>query len=90
MHQLTKDPSAKSSAGPVGAPSPRQLPPADLSRYLDYCSEMLSLLGKLAALYAQSHRDAAIAQTVNDIEVLTTNLARKIWQKIAISAGSLG
>jgi hypothetical protein len=27
-----------------------------------------------------------IAQTVNEIEVLTTNLARKIWQKIAIIA----
>jgi len=28
-----------------------------LCRYLDYCSELLSLTGKLAALYAQSFSD---------------------------------
>ncbi len=85
MHQLTKDPGATlASPAPRALPSPHQLPPAQLTRYLDYCSEMLSLLGKLAALYAQSHPDSAIAQTVNEIEMLATNLARKIWQKIAI------
>ena len=34
----------------------RELAPDGLERYLDYCSEMLALIGKLAALYAQSHR----------------------------------
>ena len=29
----------------------------ELMRYLDYCSEMLSLTGKLAALYMQNMRD---------------------------------
>jgi hypothetical protein len=47
---------------------------------------MLALIGKLSALYAQSHNDQLVGQTVNEIEVLTTNLARKIWQKIAIIA----
>ena len=47
---------------------------------------MLALIGKLSALYAQSHSDQLVGQTVNEIEVLTTNLARKIWQKIAIIA----
>ena len=87
MHQLTKDPKPTHAAAGMTASSPeRELPPEGLARYLDYCSEMLSLLGKLAALHAQSHRDMQIAQTANEIEVLTTNLARKIWQKIAVIA----
>ncbi|MET0336210.1 MAG: hypothetical protein ABW063_00460, partial [Caulobacter sp.] len=55
-----------------------------LMRYLDYCSEMLSLTGKLAALYMQNMRDPVIIEAVNEIEDLTTSLSRKIWQKIMI------
>ena len=53
-----------------------------LTRYLDYCSELLSIVGKLAALYAQSLPDSVVVAAVNDIETLTTGLSRKIWQKI--------
>ena len=56
----------------------------ELTRYLDYCSEMLSLTNKLAALYAQNLPDAVVIDAVNDIEQLTTNLSSKIWQKITI------
>jgi hypothetical protein len=56
----------------------------ELTRYLDYCSEMLSLTGKLAALYMQNARDPVIISAVNEIEDLSTSLARKIWQKIMI------
>ena len=45
---------------------------------------MLSLIGKLAALYAQSLPDPATIAAVNDIEQLTANLSQKIWQKISI------
>jgi hypothetical protein len=55
-----------------------------LIRYLDYCSEMLSLTGKIAALYAQNFRDAVVLSAVNELENLTTGLSRKIWQKIMI------
>ena len=58
--------------------------PIQLMRYLDYCSEMLSLTNKLAALYAQNLPDSVVIDTVNDIEELTTNLSSKIWQKISI------
>lgn len=88
MHQLTKDPAIGRTALPPTASSPRQeLGSAELAGYLDFCSEMLSLIGKLAALYAQSQQNSDVIDTVNDIEVLTTNLARKIWQKIAIVEG---
>jgi hypothetical protein len=45
---------------------------------------MLSLVGKLAALYAQSNSDSVVLQSVNDIETLTNGISRKIWQKIMI------
>jgi poly-beta-hydroxyalkanoate depolymerase len=56
----------------------------ELTRYLDYCSEMLSLAGKVAALYAQNFPDAVVLAAVNEVETLTTGLSRKIWQKIMI------
>lgn len=83
MHQLTKDPSVLSPDFKPAAHSPPRLTDrADLSRYLDYCSEMLSITGKLAALFAQSVNDEVVVDAVNDIENLGSNLARKIWQKI--------
>ncbi len=85
MHQLTKDPSLVLGHEPTTAASPkREMTAFELGRYLDYCSEMLSLTGKVAALYAQDLDDPVVVQTVNDIEMLATNLSRKIWQKIAI------
>jgi hypothetical protein len=53
-------------------------------RYLDYCSEMLSLTAKCAALYAESLSDAVVVDTVGDIERLTSELSSKIWQKITM------
>ncbi|MFL2582648.1 MAG: hypothetical protein ACJ0QJ_05780 [Flavobacteriales bacterium] len=38
----------------------------------------------MAALYAQSLPDEVIVSAVNEIEVLTTGLSRKIWQKIVV------
>ncbi len=65
--------------------SPKQEMDAyQLMRYLDYCSEMLSLTGKVAAIYAQDFRDAVVLNAVNEVENLTTGLSRKIWQKIMI------
>ena len=55
----------------------------ELNRYLDYCSELLSLTGKLAAVFGQSINDHEVIAASNAIELLTTNLARKIWQKIS-------
>ena len=56
----------------------------ELSRYLDYCAELLSVAGKIAALCAQSSRDPVVIAAVNDIESLTSNMSAKIWQKIII------
>jgi hypothetical protein len=85
MHQLTKDPGAALHPVDDTASSPRRIRNAqELVRYLDYCSEMLSLSSKVAALYAQSTTDAQVIDAVNELERLTTNLSQKIWQKINI------
>ena len=85
MHQLTKDPERLLVRRTETLSSPKQnLSPAELGRYLDYCSEMLSLIGKLAALYVQKFDDPVALAAVNEVEDLTTGLSRKIWQKIMI------
>ncbi|MER9250418.1 hypothetical protein NKI59_01185 [Mesorhizobium sp. M0598] len=85
MHQLTKDPATLSASFKPTAHSPARITnAADLARYLDYCSEMLSITGKIAALFAQSVNDAVVIDGVNDIENLASNLSRKIWQKITL------
>ena len=58
--------------------------PAELGRYLDFCSDILSLISKVAALLVQHLGDGVVLAAVNEIETLTTGLSRKVWQKIAI------
>ena len=83
MHQLTKDPSAL--GGPRTSSSPdREMTRFELVRYLSYCSEMLSLSSKAAAVYAENVHDSSVVDAVGDIERLSTNLSQKIWQKITL------
>ena len=74
MKQLTKDPD-----------SPDQtLSDLELGRYLDYCSELLSLVSKIGVLYITRFDDPDATQSVNQLETLVTGLSAKIWQKISI------
>lgn len=85
MHQLTKDPERVLKRGTLTSSSPIEtMSLFELSRYLDYCSELLSLIGKIAALYVENFDDSVALSAVNEIEDLTTGLSRKIWQKIMI------
>jgi hypothetical protein len=81
MHQLIKDPTSLTSLTTKSSPK-RELTSKDMGRYLDYCSELLSLIGKISALYAQSIADPVVLNAVDDVEDLTTELSQKIWQKI--------
>ncbi|MGH7519848.1 MAG: hypothetical protein ACREMI_01075 [Gemmatimonadales bacterium] len=88
MHQLTKDPERATGQESMTESSPhRPLSKIELGRYLDYCSEMLSLTGKVAALYVQGFDDGVALQAVNEIEDLTTGLSQKVWQKMMILVG---
>jgi hypothetical protein len=85
MHQLTKAPER---LRPDFRATHEGLDPHlgrdDLERYLDYCSELLSLIGKVAALCAEESQDPVVLDTVSTIETLTTSMSRKIWQKISL------
>ena len=85
MHQLTKDPGRDRLGLAATENSPETAISGPLlERYLDYCSEMVSLVAKLAALLAQACRDEEVTAAASDVEALTTGLSRKIWQKIMV------
>lgn len=85
MHQLTKDPDRlRSDFRETPASIPNSLTAMQLSNYLDYCSELLSLVAKTAALFAERTTDPAVISAIEGIEDLTTGLSRKIWAKIAL------
>jgi hypothetical protein len=79
MHQLRKDPSELLSAESTDGMSRY-----DLTRYLGYCSVMLSLGAKLAALYAQKLPDEVVIDAASDLQNVAGGLSLKIWQKIAV------
>ena len=84
-HQLTKNPDGISHLNIPTSNSPtRTLNKYELGRYLEYCTEMLSLVSKTGFLYIQDFHDSSATDAVNDLEALTTGLSRKIWQKIMI------
>lgn len=85
MHQLTKDPERyRPDFQPTEASIDVDLTPTQLSQYLEYCSELLSLVGKTAALFANNATDRIVLDGVHDIESLTSDLSRQIWQKISL------
>jgi len=85
MHQLSKDPEQLS---PTYVPTPQSivhgLDADQLHHYLTYCSEMLSLTAKTAALCGEYSTDGVVLETISYIETLTTELSNKIWQKISL------
>lgn len=85
MHQLSKDPQwhEHRESSPWDKDS-EHMDAHLLGRYLDYCVDLLALIGKLAALYAQNSQDGVVLQAVEEVENLTSTLATKIWQKIML------
>ncbi len=85
MHQLNKDPERlRSTFTPTSVSPAMELTYEELEHYLDYCSELLSMVGKTAALCAEESRDSVVLETVSTIETLTTGMSRKVWQKISV------
>ncbi|MEZ5304392.1 MAG: hypothetical protein R3F11_27680 [Verrucomicrobiales bacterium] len=87
MHQLSKDPGMK--AVELDGDRPRARPravnsPEDLRYYLDFSSDLLAVLAKLAAMYAEVVNDRDVLVAVNEIEQLTNAIARNIWQKMSL------
>jgi len=85
MHQLSKD------HRNVGSSSESEvLVGQRLILYMDHCAELLSLSGKVAALYAESSQDPVVIEAVSDLGQSTSNLGNKIWQKLNVVEGRIG
>ncbi|MEI2775324.1 MAG: hypothetical protein V9G19_04995 [Tetrasphaera sp.] len=85
MHQLTKDPERlRPDFVKTSVSVDPGLDRDDLEHYLDYCSELLSLIGKVAAVCAEESEDSLVLDTISTIETMTTGMAGKIWQKISL------
>ena len=84
MHQLTKDPESYLNSAQSTKTLKRAMSAFELNRYLDYCSESLALISKIAALYVQGFQDPVLLDAVDDVEDLTSGFSRKIWQKLIV------
>lgn len=69
MHQLAKQP------GVVTAD--------DYNTYLTLCAELLALVGKTAALWAEHTDDDVVLGAIAEVEQLTGDTARTIWHKLS-------
>ncbi len=89
VHQVSKTPSMIGQQQAHTASSPnRTFSRFQMGRYLDYCSEMLALNGKVAALYGDGFDDPEAIRAVTEVEELCIGLQRKIWQKMILLRGS--
>lgn len=85
MHQVSKDPIVDMHHGATSEAEPgSELNGYELVRYLDYCAKLVTLTGKLAAVYLEYIEDPVVITSVNDFESLTGEMARKIWQKVTV------
>ncbi|MFT4296648.1 MAG: hypothetical protein QM582_14675 [Micropruina sp.] len=85
MHQLTKDPERlRPDFHTTTATVPLRMTSIELANYLDYCSELLSMVGKTAALFGEDTDDRTTLSTIAGIEDLTNQLSVKIWTKISL------
>jgi hypothetical protein len=86
MHQLDKDPEqARPGYHPTSvSPARRIMDAEEMHHYLDYCSELVSLVAKTAALCAERTSDPVVLGTVSEIETVTAHMSQKIWQKISL------
>ncbi|WP_462417833.1 hypothetical protein [Kytococcus sp. Marseille-QA3725] len=85
MHQVTKDPEhLRPDYVPTEASVRDPMDRDEMARYLEYCIELLSLVGKTAALCAEASGDDVVLDTVSDVESLTSDLSARIWQKVSV------
>lgn len=90
MHQINKDPGIDHRPLPAGVDRRTVRSDDHLVLYLDHASDLLALIGKLAAYYGQHLRDRVVLDAVNEIESLTTGMSANLWQKIQMTIQTRG
>ena len=87
LHQINKDPGIDKQPAPEGEDTRTVRSDEALATYLDHGGDLLSIIGKLAAYYAQYMQDRVVLDAVNEIETLTSELSQKLWLKILVLRG---
>lgn len=82
LHQTKKE-NLGPDIGPTKNSPRRDLDDPRLSRYLEYCSEMLSIIGMVGSYYAQELGDEDFLESVDQLTDLTNGMASRILQKKA-------
>ena len=83
LHQMTKDPEI--AIARIGEGEEVDLIEGpELELYLSFCADLLSIVGKTAALYGQVLDDSVVLATVDEVESLSARAAGKVWQKMAL------
>jgi len=83
MHQLAKNPEQVSEGGSVEIGG-RPMDGTAMTFYLEFCTELLSLVSKIGHLFVQDFPDSVSLNAADQIETLATGMSNKIWQKIMI------
>lgn len=86
--QLDKDPDRLHFSSDQRTPTSPTLGKANtaflLGRYLDYCSELLSVLSKIACLYRERVSDEAVLSRLGDFDRLSNQLRANIGSKMGL------
>lgn len=83
MHQVAKQPEGLLRHAADGNPQTTTTL-YELNRYLNYCTELLVIISKIAALYIQDFHDSAAVTAVDEVETLCGELSTRIWQKLQV------
>lgn len=83
LHQINKKPRLSLKYAPENDIRTVKTDEA-LASYLDFSGVLLSIIGKLAAYYAQHIQDRVVLDAVNEIETHTRTLSNKLWLKILV------
>ncbi len=89
LHQINKDPGLDLMVAPEHDTRTVRTD-HELAIYLDLSGDLLSIVGKLAAYYAQNLSDRVVLDAVNEIETLTSSLSNKLWLKILVLREMMG
>jgi hypothetical protein len=86
MHQLTRDPTFALSDLRFPAPSSPKttFSTFELARYLDYCVQLMSLIGKLAVGYAEETNDQVVIAEASNVQSLVTAMTQNMLHKIVL------
>lgn len=80
LHQMRKE-HVLPGVEPTEHSPRRDMDELRLSRYLEYCSEMLSIISMIASYYAQELDDEQFLDSVDQVADLTNGMATRILQK---------